>query len=151
MKVTPKRQRSDSTAAAIQAAQSAASGLIAPPEGVSLRLQDQPFWEAITQARPRATWTDVDLMHAASLARTMADIELLQDKLNKEGYTHGDSIYPAFGVIEKLTRRALALSRQLHVHALATVGRSGDAAGLAELERQARGQELDDLIPMGGA
>ena len=127
--------------------QAAASDVIAAPAGVVLRDCDAPFWKAVTEARPRATWTDVDLAHAATLARTLADIEKLQGHIDKNGYTFGDSVNPAFKVLETLSRRAMALSRMIHVHTLATVGRSGDAAGLAEMERQARTQEHDDLIP----
>ena len=151
MTTKPKRIRANSTEAHIQALQSAAAGVLPVPEGVSLRECDSPFWLAITQARPRSTWTDVDLRHAATLARTMADIETMQGKLDTEGYTFGDAINPAFKVMETLSRRAMSLSRMLHVHCLAVIGRSGDAAGLAALERDAREQELDDLIPMGRA
>ena len=147
----PKRVRANSTEAHVQAIQAAAAGVLPVPEGVSLRECDSPFWLAITQARPRSTWTDVDLRHAATLARTMADIETMQAKLDTEGYTFGDAVNPAFKVMETLSRRAVAMSRMLHIHALATVGRSGDAAGLAALEREARGHDIDDLIPMGRA
>lgn len=151
MKVTPKRKRSDSTMAQVEAMQAAAAPVLPAPLGVKLRKVDLPFWDAITKARPRGTWTDIDLTHAATLARTLADIETLQAQINKNGYTFGDSVNPAFGVLEKLTRRAMAMSRMLHVHALATVGRSGDAAKAAELERKAReaAAKDDDLIPTG--
>lgn len=151
MKVTPKRKRSDSTKAKAEALRAAAAPLLPAPLGVTLRKQDMPFWQAITEARPRDTWTAIDLTHAATLARTLADMETLQAQIDEAGYTFGDSVNPAFAVHEKLSRRAMSLSRMLHVHALATVGRSGDASKAAELERQARqaaGQD-DDLIPMG--
>lgn len=148
MKVTPKRKRSDSTEAHVKAMQAAAAGVLPVPPGVTLRECDEVFWLAVTQARPRETWTDVDLMHAANLARTMADMEAMQRHLDQFGLVSGDDVNPAFNVLEKLTRRAMGLSRMLHVHALATVGRSGDAAGLAAMERKAREQEADDLIPL---
>lgn len=149
MKMTAKRARKDSTKTQTEAIQAAVADVLPAPAGVTLRKIDAPFWKAITEARPRATWTDVDLMHAATLARTLADIEDLQASIDKHGYTFGDSVNPAFKVVETLSRRAIALSRMIHVHTLATVGRSGDAAGLAELERQARAQADDDLIPVG--
>lgn len=149
MKVAPKRKRSDSTKAKTEALRAAAAPLMPAPLGVLLRKQDAPFWKAITEARPRETWTAIDLTHAATLARTLADMETLQAQIDEAGYTFGDAVNPAFAVHEKLSRRAMSLSRMIHVHTLATVGRSGDAAGLAELERQARAQADDDLIPMG--
>jgi hypothetical protein len=47
----------------------------------------------------------------------------------------------------KLTRLALALTRAIAVNTVATVGRSADIAKGAELERQARQDDGDDLIP----
>lgn len=147
MKVTPKRKRSDSAAAAIAAAKSAAMGPLEPPAHITLRQIDKPFWNAIMQARARDTWTDVDLATAANLARTQADIERLHADLAAAGYLLGDKPHPLAAIVETLSRRAVALKRVLHVHAEATVGKSEDAAKVLELERQAREQDDDDLIP----
>lgn len=147
MKVTPRRKRSDSAAAAIEAAKAAAMGPLEPPAHVTLRPIDRPFWNAIMAARARGTWTDVDLTTAANLARTQADIEQLHGDLAAAGYMLGDKPHPLAAIIETLTRRAVALKRVLHVHAEATVGKSEDAAKALELERNARDQEEDDLIP----
>lgn len=141
MKVTPPRNRCNSEQAKVQAMQAAQADMIPIPPVVTMDAEDEPFWRAVTEARPRSTWTTVDLILAATLARCMRDLE--------QFYSGELEMTPS--ELDKLTRRTMAMARQLHVHALATVGRSGDAAGLAELERQARGQELDDLIPMGGA
>lgn len=154
MKVTPKRHRSDSTAAAVAAVQSASLGPLEPPAHVVLRSGDQPFWQAIMLARARDTWTDADLATAASLARTQADIERLQAQVDVEGFTipsgNGTPIVnPKHKLLETLTRRAVALSRVLHVHAEATVGRSRDAGNALASERQASLplDDDDDLIP----
>ena len=147
MKVTPRRKRSDSAAAAIAAAQAAALGPLEPPAHVTLRACDRPFWDAIMLARARDTWTEVDLTTAATLARTQADIEALHGDLAAAGYLLGDKPHPLAAVVETLTRRAVALTRVLHVHAEATVGKSEDAAKALELERQARQDDGDDLIP----
>lgn len=135
------RKRSDSTQARVEAMQSAAAAAIEVPEGVFIYPEDAPFWKAVTEARPRSTWTTIDLMHAATLARTLRDME---------SYFEGEAELDV-GTFDKLSRRAMSLSRMLHVHTLATVGRSGDAAGLAALERDARAQhhEDDGLIPKG--
>ena len=147
MKVTPRRKRSDSAAAAIAAAQAAALGPLEPPAHVTLRACDRPFWDAIMLARARDTWTEVDLTTAATLARTQADIEALHGDLAAAGYLLGDKPHPLAAVVETLTRRAVALTRVLHVHAEATVGKSEDAAKALELERNARQDDGDDLIP----
>ena len=89
MKVTPRRQRSDSAAAAIAATQAAALGPLEPPAHVTLRPGDRPFWNAIMLARARDTWTEVDLTTAATLARTQADIEDLHATLAAAGYLLG--------------------------------------------------------------
>ena len=146
IRTTAKRRRSDSAAAAVVAAQSAALGPLAPPKHVKLRRGDKPFWNAIMLARARDTWTAIDLTTAATLARSQADIEKLQADLDATGYLVEGKANPLCAVIETLTRRAVALSRALHVHAEATVGRSADAAKALANERAAETEE-DDLIP----
>ncbi|WP_038207902.1 hypothetical protein [Xenophilus azovorans] len=131
MKTTPKRHRSDSAKAAVQAAQNAAQGPIAPPAYVTLPEQCKPFWDAIVTSRPRDTWTDADLVLAANLARTQHAIESADVGSDEHA---------------KLTRLAMALSRSISVHATATVGRAADMVNAATLEREAR-QEHDPLIP----
>jgi len=144
---TTRRKRSDSAAAAVTAAQSAALGPLNPPEHVTLRAGDRPFWDAIMKARARDTWTAIDLTHAATLARTQADVETLQARLDAEGYiTPEGKANPLAAIVETLARRAVALSRTLHVHAEAVIGRSRDAANALANERKAEA-EHDDLIP----
>lgn len=146
MKVTAKRRRSDSAAAAVAAAQAVALGPLDPPAHVTLRPGDRPFWNAIMTARARDTWTDTDLATAANLARSQADIERLQAQLDATGYMVEGKANPLAAIVETLTRRAVALSRVLHVHAEATVGKSEDAAKALANERAAATED-DDLIP----
>lgn len=146
MKMTPRRKRSDSATAAVAAAQAAALGPIDPPKHVSLRPGDRAFWNAIVTARARDTWTEIDLTTAANLARTHADIESLQATLDTEGYVIDGKANPLAALVETLTRRSVALSRALHTHAQATVGRSEDAAKSLAVERSAVADH-DDLIP----
>ena len=146
MKVVAKRRRSDSASAAVAAAQAVALGPLDPPDHVSLRDGDRPFWDSIMKARARDTWTDIDLTTAVNLARTQADIELLQTDLDVTGYLIDGKLNPVVAIVETLTRRAVALSRALHVHAQATVGRSADGAKALANERAAESEE-DDLIP----
>lgn len=132
MKVTPKRQRADTAKGAVQAAQNAAQGPIAPPVYVTLPEECKPFWDAIVTSRPRDTWTDADLIQAANLARVHHAIE---------------SVAVGSDEHAKLTRLAMALSRSISVHATATVGRAADMVNAATAEREVRQQEHDELIP----
>ena len=134
MKSTPKRHRSDSAKAAVQAAQNAAQGALEPPGYVTLPEACLPFWRAIVNSRPRDTWTDADLVLAANLARTQHAVESAAVGSDEHA---------------KLTRLAMALSRSISVHATATVGRAADMVNAATLEREAR-QDHDDLIPTMG-
>jgi hypothetical protein len=147
MKMTPKRKRSDSAAAAIAAAQAVALGPLDPPAHVVLRPGDRPFWDSIVTARARDTWTAIDLTTAANLARTQADIERLQSDLDTSGYMVDGKLNPLAALVETLTRRTVALSRALHVHACATVGRSADGIKALANERNASQDDDDDLIP----
>jgi len=147
MKTTPRRPRSDSAKAAVAAAQAAALGPIAPPVFVRVSKQAKPFWNAIVTARPRDTWTDADLILAGNLARAYADIEALQHQIETEGFILDGKAHPAIAILENMSRRALATGRQLKVDTIATVGKAQNIPKGAELERDARAQLDDDLIP----
>lgn len=144
MKTTVRRPRSDSAKAAVQAAQNAALRPLEPPAYVTLRPQDKPFWEAIMKARARHTWDDADLVTAATLARAQADILELQAQVDAEGYVVDGKINPAAQMIETLAKRVTSLSRLLHVHAEAKLGRARDNGKTLALEKEA---EDDPLIP----
>ena len=147
VRTTTKRRRSDSAAAAVAAAQAAALGPLDPPAHVTLRDGDRAFWDSIMLARARDTWTAYDLTTAASLARCQADIEKLQADLDATGYVVEGKTNPLCAIIDTLTRRAVALSRAIHCHSEASVGRSADAAKALKVEAAARGYDDDDLIP----
>ena len=146
MKVVAKRRRSDSASAAVAAAQAAALGPLNPPQHIALRDDAKPYWIAIMQARARDTWTEIDLISAVALAHAQADATRLQTKIDTDGYVIEGKANPLVAIVETLTRRAVALSRALHVHAQATVGRSADGAKALANERAAA-VEHDDLIP----
>ena len=149
MKTTPRRQRSDSAKAAVSAAQAAALGPLPPPAFVRLREADRPIWEAIVTARARDTWTDADLMLAGQLARAYGDIAQLEEAIDDQGLILGDQINPAATLLDKVSRRALAIARQLKIDTISTVGKAQDIHKGAALERDARqGTDDDDgLIP----
>lgn len=142
-----RKQHADSIEAAIAASQSRD---IEPPAHVKLRESDWPFWYSIVRARVRQNWNEVDLENAANLARCKSDIERLQIEIDAEGDTVGNAkgtmvVNPKHSLIETLTRRAMALSKMLHVHAEATVGRSrSEAADNSKVV--AKGDNDDDLL-----
>ena len=143
----PRRTRSDSAKAAVQAHQNAAQAPIEPPVYVTLPDECKPFWDAIVTSRARDTWTAIDLCTAGNLARTQADIEFLQAELDTAGYVLADGkISPLAVLVDTLTRRSVNLSRALHVHAVATVGRSGNASKALANEKNAPAPG-SDLIP----
>lgn len=141
-----RRKRSDSAAAAVVAAQSAALGPLDPPAHITLRDGDRPFWDAVVRSRARDTWTASDLTTAATMARAQADIEQLQADIDSEGYVREGKINPKAVMLETLSKRVVSLSRVLHVHAEAVIGRSRDAAKALANERAADSED-DDLIP----
>ena len=147
MKTTPRRPRSDSAKAAVQAAQNAALGPLEPPAYVTLRPQDKPFWEAIMKARARHTWDDADLVTAATLAKAQADIQTLQSQIDTEGYIIEGKINPAAQMLETLSKRVTSLSRLLHTHAEAKLGRARDNGKTLALEQDAGQADDDGLIP----
>lgn len=149
-----KRQPANSITAAVRAAQNAARGPIEPPAHVALRDTDRPFWNSIVGARARDTWNDADLEMAGNLARCKADIERLQREIDAEGDVlkndRGTQIMnPKHTLLETLSRRAVALSRMLHVHAEATSGKSRREVPGVETDVAARAAPIadDGLIP----
>lgn len=141
-------KKADTVSGAVDAFQAAASE-IQPPEHTRLRDGDWPFWKAIVRARARDSWTDIDLVHAANLARTQADIEKVQEELDREGFTlvndRGTVVAnPKHSILETLSRRAVALSRSLQVHAHATQGDSHEQ--VKKNKAQAKALEAAEAI-----
>ncbi|AHG39712.1 TerS protein [Pseudomonas syringae CC1557] len=154
--MTVKRNRSDSGTSAVAAMQAAAAGALKPPRFVNIRPADKPFWSSIVRARTRDSWTDSDLVLAGNLARCLSDIERLQKEIDIEGDVLKNDrgtpvINPKHSLLETLSRRAVALSRTLQVHAQATQGDSRDQGKKATKQRAAEKvlaeQDDDDLIP----
>ena len=129
-----RQTRSDSAAAAIQAAQNAAQGPLNPPDHVPLPAGAMPFWEALVRNRPRHKWNDADLATAALLAVSQMQATALMHDLEQ------------LAVVDKLGRRIAMLSRLLHVHPEATQGRSKDQGNTLDTEREAATAH-DPLIP----
>lgn len=135
-----RRNRSDSVGEQVKQYSALES---APPDHVHLRDRDWPFWRSIVRARATDSWTDSDLECAANLARCKADIEKMQKEIDDEGDVvvnqRGTQIVnPKHSLLETLSRRAVALSRMLHVHAEATQGRARDTGERTKAEKQSQ-------------
>jgi phage terminase small subunit len=144
-----RKHRTDSVTGQAQAMADAMLGPLEPPRHVKLRDGDRPFWDAIVCARARNKWDDHDLAVAAGLARCLADIETYQTRLDAEGAVIENAkgtmvANPLFAILETLSRRAVALSRMLHVHPEAKQGKSRDQGKALKAERDA-GMVADDL------
>lgn len=121
-----RKQRSDSAAAAINAAVNAAKPLPDLPSHVRLRESDKPFFAGILRARARDEWIDCDIVVAAQLARCQADIERESEALESEGSIlrndRGTQVMnPRHSVLQQLAQREMALMRSLRI--------AGTAAG----------------------
>ena len=119
-------KRSDSVTADIENLKNAAEDTPVPSY-INLRDGDLPFWRSIVRAR--ANWTENDLAQAANLARCFADIERIQKEIDAEGDTLKNDrgtvvLNPKHSLLETLSRRSVALSRIVQVHAQATQGDS---------------------------
>lgn len=149
-----KRTRTDSLKGMVEAMQAAIAGDIEPPGFVRMRDGDLPFWLAVTRARARAEWTESDLVHAANLARCMADIERIAHELETEPdvveNARGTPVpNPKHALQETLSRRAMSLTRILQMQSAAS-GKAEDKVKARSAERGARAVAKsleDELIP----
>ena len=149
----PKRARSDSAKAAINAAINASLALPDCPAHVKLRDRDRPFWADVLRARARDEWTQADLIVAAQLARCMSDIEAESEAMEDEGSVikndKGTAVMnPRNSVLEQLARREMALMRTLKI-AGASTGDTRDLVKGRKLQREAekaRAEVADDLL-----
>jgi hypothetical protein len=119
----PRKTRTDSAAAAIEAAKNATLPVQMPPPHVQISADAMPYYEDIFHARARAEWNPHQLTVAAQIAECMAkqvEIEamLLIEGLVVEG-THGPKPNPLVGILERMAARQQALSRSIQL-----VGRS---------------------------
>lgn len=149
-----RRARIDSAAAAVEVMAAAARDL-SPPAHVHLRHGDMPFWDSVIAEKPKSEWTESDLLVAASLARSMADMEMLSTmSVSQRGKVKG-KVKPSFvigtiGAVDKLARRIITLRRALGLDNRAKHGEQRDVdrrrAHAQELEADRAALDEDDLI-----
>jgi hypothetical protein len=147
-----KKHRTDTIKGALQTMDGALNG-VDVPGWVNVPEDAMSFWRSITGARAVDRWTDSDLEAAAELARTKANIERLNIEVREEGDViinqKGTPIVnPKHNLLETLTRRMVALSRMLQVHAEATQGKSREQVKANKAQQGAKQsiESADDLI-----
>lgn len=150
----PRKQRIDTAAGAVSTMKGAAAK-IEPPDWVNVPKAARPFWDSITRTRAADRWTEPDLENAAELARTKARLEKLNDELEHEddiimNQRGTPVVNPKHSLLETLTRRMVALSRMLQIHAEATQGKSRDQVKANKAQGDARkalqGDDDDGLL-----
>lgn len=121
----------------------------------TMRPSERKFWDAVMVARLPQQWAQVDLLHAANLARCLADIELNRKAMLREGTIirspSGPRANPRHAVLETLNRRALALTRVLQLHAVATIGPKQKQPTASKAEAEAAAGALKKRKPAPGA
>ncbi len=126
----PRRKRSDSVAAAVEAAQ---APQIQPPSTIPLTKVQMAFFANVIAEFARTEWTAHQLELAAMLARTMAALNSEQQELEKEGYVitrdHGTVVEnPRARIVKSLAGDILSFRRSLQLHARARGGEARDVA-----------------------
>lgn len=143
----------------VDAFQNAYAEDIKPPKSVKLRKQDRPIWRAIIRARASDEWSDIDLFHAANLTRCLADIERISRQLIDDGDTLKNDrgtvvVNPKHAILETLSRRGVALTRLLHLHAQALMPDARKQLPARAAEKNARAaraaldgdSDMDELL-----
>ena len=129
----PRRQPVTSIEQTIKLIGDVAKGPPEPPAHVKLRPWDMPFWDGIIAQRARDDWTEVDLVVAAQLARTQADIET-ESQIGQDTDEPRKLMLERVVILDKLSNREMALIRTLR---LAGLGNASDVKERRRLERQA--------------
>lgn len=145
-----RKQRIDSSAAAVRIVQGAVRQMT-PPSHVPLDDCDWPFWENVVAEFARSEWTEHQLEIAALLARTLANLESEQRTLRLEGFIavreNGTTVEnPRSRVVKSLAGDILSLRRSLALHARAKSGDNRDAAKQRDTGRALEVDFDDDLI-----
>ena len=158
------RKRAGTVDKAVDALANAYAEDIPPPAAVKLKAADLPIWTSIIRARARDEWSSIDLHHAANLTRCLADIERISAEIAKDGDTYANDrgtrcANPKHAILETLSRRGVALTRLLHLHAQALMPDARKQLPARQAEQEARaaraaltgptrgaGDDMDDLL-----
>lgn len=145
---TTRQNRSDSAAAAIEAAKNATLPDLMPPEHVQISARAMPYYRDVVRARARSEWNPHQLTVAAQMAECMADQDEVRGNLAVEGWTvlnnKGTVVANAHVAIsEALARRQMALGRSLQMIGRA-IGDPRTPVGKRQQEKDAR-QARDEV------
>ena len=143
-----RRQRVDSTEAAVEIAR-AAGQQIAPPSNVPLTDEDLPFFASVIDEFARSEWTAHQLELAAMLARDMCDRAAAQRKLRAEGEVvisekGHRSVNPLRTTVQALAGSIYAGRRSLQLHARARAGEARDTGARRAQAKEIEGGISDD-------
>jgi hypothetical protein len=144
----PRKQRSNSITAAVDAALAVLEPPPECPKHLRLRERDIPFWDSILRARARSEWTPDQLVIAAQLARCQADIEENAELLDAEGSViekagRNSTIpfaNPRVQILEQMARRQIYLMRAM---GMIMVAGNGAAKRTAQSKRSLEGQAAE--------
>ena len=149
----PRRQRIDSTTAAVRVMVQSATAQINPPSNVQLDSEDMPFFSNILAEFARSEWTAHQLELAAILARTMADLEREQRLLRSEGSVMMNDkdmpvANPRKAIVQMHAHTILSMRRSMSLHARALGGEKRDISKRRAMTKEIEGDNplADDLI-----
>lgn len=139
-----RKQRIDSTTAAVEVMRKSAAELF-PPDHVPLKEKDLPFWLNVIAEKAKAEWTPHDLEIAALLARALSRLEAEEAKLDNEDTvitTTGGNLAqnPRVRVIADLHARAIKYRQTLGIH---NRGKNGEKRDTDKRSDAAKGIEQD--------
>jgi phage terminase small subunit len=147
--------QSNSTQFAVETAKDLAAPLPTPPQ--HLDEHAATYWADVINSKRRSAWTPADLLVACQLCRDLAAVDVLSQELETYGAVLEDAkgkrySNPAARLLDAATRRTLAASKHLQIHAHATQGRSQEQRGKNETARalQDKVTSADDLIARPG-
>jgi hypothetical protein len=143
-----RKQRIDSTTAAVEVMVKAAREL-APPAHAPLDDDAEPFWDEIIRARAASEWGDHDLTCASDLANAMAQLVQNRRKLRDEGEVLGggankEYANPRVAVVHGLHAQIKSARQSLSIHGRA----AGEARDVGR--RRAAAKEIEAANPLTG-
>lgn len=133
MTPTRRKPRSLTVQSAGEALRDVAAGLPEPPAGTRLTAAGKRFWAGILASRLPTEWAPLDLVHAATLARTLTDLQAQQAALAREetvltAKSGWPMPNPRLAIIDGLVRRSIQLTRLLQLHAMPHYSTARDRA-----------------------
>lgn len=144
----PRKQRIDSTAAAVEVMLKSTRSLD-PPSHAPLYPGAEPFWSEIIAARARSEWNDHDLTYASDLANAMLVLVENRDALRNEGpvivNANGNpTTNPLVAVVHGLHAQIKSARQSLSIH--------GRSAGEPRevIKRRAQAKEIEAGNPLEG-